>query len=55
MTKLETVEIAVKHHSYQPSKDELNEDASIPTRPESLARAILRPVTVKEKNCDLSI
>ena len=40
--------VEVKHHSYQPSKAELEADARIQTTPERLAKSVLSPVTVKE-------
>jgi len=40
--------VEVKSHKYQPSKDELELDVSIPTTPENLAKSVLRQVTVKE-------
>ena len=39
--------VRVKPATYQPSKAELEEDASIDTTPEELARVALQPMTVK--------
>ena len=44
------VKITVKPYSYQPTREELEEDVSIPdTTPEELARAVLRPVIIEEE------
>lgn len=39
--------MTVKSYSYQPSKAELNADVTLKATPQQLARAVLRPVTVK--------
>ena len=43
--------VRVKHHSYQPSKAELEAEIELPegTTPEDLARAAVTPVTVIEE------
>jgi len=43
--------VRVKHHSYQPSKAELEEPIILPpgTTPEDLARAAVTPVNVVEE------
>ena len=47
------VEIKVKPYSYQPTREELEEDIGIPgTTPEELARSILRPVIIKEESVE---
>ena len=38
--------VKLAHHTYQPSKAELEEDVSIDATPEEIARAVLRPVQV---------
>ena len=40
--------VKVKHHSYQPSKAELEEDMSIDATPQELARRLMQQVTVQE-------
>ncbi len=40
--------IEVKHHTYQPSKAELEADMSIDATPEDVARAVMKQVMVKE-------
>ena len=40
--------IEVKHHTYQPSKAELEADMSIDAMPEDVARAVMKQVRVKE-------
>ena len=39
--------VRVRPATYQPSKAELEEDVSIDTTPEELARVALQPMTVK--------
>ena len=39
--------VRVRPATYQPSKVELEEDVSIDTTPEELARVALQPMTVK--------
>ena len=46
MTKDKPV-VRVRPATYQPSKAELEEDISIDTTPEELAKTALRPVNVK--------
>ena len=40
--------VEVKHHTYQPSRNELRQDVSIATSPDRLAAALGRQVDVKE-------
>ena len=40
--------VEVQHHTYQPSKAELEEDVSIDATPEDVARALMRRVNVTE-------
>ena len=40
--------VEVKHHTYQPSKAELEADMSIDATPEDVARAVMKQVMVKE-------
>ena len=40
--------IEVKHRSYQPSVAELRKDASIPTTPEQLVKAVVRDAAISE-------
>jgi hypothetical protein len=47
------VVVEVKPHSYQPTREELDEDIGIPdTTPEELAGAILRPVIIQEESVE---
>ena len=49
--KLESTEkpvVEVKHRSYQPSMAELRKDASIPTTPEQLVKAVVRDSAILE-------
>lgn len=46
MTK-DKPEVRVKPATYQPTKAELEEDMSVDTTPEDLARVALQPMTVK--------
>ena len=46
MTKNKPV-VRLKPVTYQPAKAELEEDVSIDTTPENLAKVALRPVTIK--------
>ena len=42
--------VKVRPYSYQPTREELEEDIGIPdTTPEELAKSILRPVTIQEE------
>lgn len=42
--------LEIEHHSYQPTKEELEEPLSFPnTTPEELAKAVLRDVTLVRK------
>ena len=45
-TEKPTVE--VRHRSYQPSVAELRQDASIPTTPEQLVKAVVRDSEISE-------
>ncbi len=45
-TEKPTVE--VRHRSYQPSVAELRKDASIPTTPEQLVKAVVRDAAISE-------
>ena len=40
--------VKVKHRSYQPSVAELRQDASIPTTPEQLVKAVVRDSAISE-------
>ena len=40
--------VKVKHRSYQPSVSELRKDASIPTTPEQLVKAVVRDSAIVE-------
>ena len=40
--------VEVRHHTYQPSKAELEADMSIDATPEEVARAVMQQVMVKE-------
>jgi len=40
--------VRVRPHSYQPSKEELEEDVRIDAPPDELARAVLQPVKIVE-------
>ena len=40
--------VQVKHRSYQPSVAELRKDASIPTTPEQLVKAVVRDSAISE-------
>ena len=49
--KLESTEkpiVEVRHRSYQPSVTELKADASIPTTPEQLVKAVVRDAAISE-------
>lgn len=49
MTKKPVI-VKVKPYSYQPTREELEEDIGIPgTTPEELAKSILRPVLTQEE------
>ena len=48
MEEQDTPVVEVQHHSYQPTKAELEEDVSIDATPEEVAKALMRRVTVKE-------
>ena len=45
--KREKPDVLLRPIHYQPSKDELEEDMSIDTTPEELAKGALRPVNIK--------
>ena len=42
--------VELRHHSYQPSKAELDEEFRIEATPEELTRALMREVTVRRKD-----
>ena len=44
-------EVKVVHHSYQPSKAELEAGVSIPTTPERLARAVVAGGARRKPKC----
>ena len=48
MKDTERPEVEIIHHTYQPSKAELESDVSVDATPEQIARALVRDVEVRE-------